>query len=67
MDTLDTGCTQVLKDCQSHMQTSRQRDEVIFCHAMGADELNVHLLRKIIPGDCALCEWFGRSGQALAG
>gem|GEM_PF-5525961 len=49
------------------MQTSRQRDEVIFCHAMGADELNVHLLRKIIPGDCALCEWFGRSGQALAG
>lgn len=43
------------------MQTSRRKDESVFCHAMSAEELDTHMKRPFVSGDCAWCEWFGRS------
>ena len=45
---------------RSLMQMTRRRDEVAYSHAMGANELKQHLERSIVPGDCSMCEWFGR-------
>jgi hypothetical protein len=52
------GC---MKHPGSAMQISRRLDEMVFCHAMEADELKAHLERLAVPGDCSLCEWFGKS------
>jgi len=46
---------------QIAMQLNRRHDEMVFSHAMVDGELKEHLERRIVPGDCLLCEWFGRS------
>ena len=50
-----------MEQMRDRMQIDRQHDEVAFSHALDAGELKAHLERLIVPGDCSLCEWFGRA------